>query len=217
LAKTADHNPEALLSILDASERLLAGRYLFAADSRAFIISHAMQRLEIARHLRCDPSELRFGKSDKRRPILVSDGADKLRFSASRRRSLVVFALSAQASLGVDVENVAAIENPESLLKPFVDPLTISLLDGLSGRPLHVRFAQLWTITEACAKARGTGLGSFTPRLSVRFESATEAVVRDGAAHWRCQLFAPDPAHQIAVAYNDDTSADVKVNDWRPT
>ena len=192
-------NSDAYAAMLSQAETDRAARYKFAADSDAFVTAHGLRRQVIAGQIGVLPGDLRFDRTAKGRPTLASPHAKPFAFSASRRRNLVAVATGPVQYLGVDVENVAPIADHEQVLSTFLDAASLALLTGPN---LEQTFAQLWTITEACAKARGTGLETFSPRLSVRLEAVDLASIQDGTLRWKCHLLAPDDQHRIAVAYD---------------
>ncbi len=216
LARPDEVDIETLLPQLSPDELARANRYRFPEDREAFVLAHAMRRAELARYLDRPPTQIRFGRSPKGRPVLVDTPSGDFAFSASRRRGLVVFALGNTARLGVDVEQVSHIEHPEMILSKFLDPISLAKLSGLSGLAQQAHFAQLWTITEACAKARGTGLETFSPRLEIRYDSPDFAIVQDGQNHWRCNIYAPDDLHKTTVAYAGDAWLPVQIRQWIP-
>ncbi len=200
--------------LLTDSQHVESRRFRFEADRNAFVLSHALLRTKLSEAFNLEPKELQFGRTRRGRPVLTYPAAQGLAFSASRRREIVVIAFAPVAQLGVDIEKIVAIENPEALLSKFLDQTSIAHLPGHPGPDQHRRFARLWTITEACAKARGTGLETFTPRLSVSFETADRAIVRDGPNFWRCQTFAADPDHYVTVAYAAPQWLPLELNQW---
>lgn len=204
-----------LTALLAATEIERALRFRFPEDRDAFALVHAMRRIELSRILGARPQDMDFGRSEKGRPTLRNVQVRDFAFSASRRRELVVFAASRLPRLGVDVERIAPVENPEQLLSKFLDHESLASISTGTSREHSAAFAKLWTITEACAKARGTGLETFSPLLSVRFESPDDAVVLDGSIRWRCQLISPDPTHQIAIAHSDVGKIAVNIQEWR--
>ncbi len=200
LVQPAECNLQKYGQLLGDAEQARAARFRFRQDHDSFVAVHGLRRLALAKTLSAPAKSLRFGRSAQGRPML-DEPTSELKFSASRRRGLVAVAVANCKSLGVDVENVAPIADPETLLGKFLDRASIATLSGLETSELQSCFAQLWTITEACAKARGTGLETFSPRMQVSFDSAHSAVVDDGQAQWHCHLLAPDPMFRVAVAF----------------
>lgn len=217
LVKTGDFDPLLLSDALDQTEKARALRYRFEADHNAYVVAHALRRLAVAAELKMRPGDIKFGRSAQGRPTLEYPSASYLGFSVSRRRAMVALATARRLRLGVDVENVGGIPDPLPLLGKFLDSVSLAGLEGLEGRALQIRFAQLWTITEACSKARGTGLETFLPRMSVNFEASDLAIVIDGANQWHCQLFSPDPGHCAAIAYENAGFLPVSLRDWPGT
>lgn len=208
LARPAGRELDMWRRTLNAPELARAGRYRFAEDRDAFIAAHGLRRQAIGQSLGLEPASVRFDRTAKGRPTLASAHDRPFAFSASRRRNLVAVCVAPLTYLGIDVENVTPVADHHQLLEKFLDADSMHLLDGLAGTALDKQFARLWTITEACAKARGTGLETFVPRLSIRMQSADTALVLDGQVRWRCDLSAPDDLHSLAVAYD--------APDWLP-
>ena len=191
-----------------------AQRFRFREDRDAFALVHAMRRIELSHILGAQPQELEFGRSQKGRPTLQNAHPKDLAFSASRRRKLVIFAAAGLSRLGVDVEQIGPVDNPASLLAKFLSDESLSALSIGTVRERSHAFAKLWTITEACAKARGTGLETFTPRMTVLFETSDLAIVEDGPNRWRCQIFAADPEHFVTVAYAAPQWLTIRLTKW---
>lgn len=191
---------------LSAGERGRAARYRHEADRSAFVTAQALQRRVVGRALDLGPQQVVFGRTAEGRPRL-EPASGTLGFSASRRRALVAVALSHCPAIGVDVEEIRRHEDPADLLGNFLD-LDAAAAAGDLGDPDF--FAALWTVTEACAKARGTGLRHFRPRMVVRRAGENEFHIADAHHAWTAKTMIPDTGHRIAVALPAAQAFDIR-------
>jgi 4'-phosphopantetheinyl transferase len=147
-----------LLSLLDAGERLRAGRYVSEPARRLFVASRAAQRTLAARYLKTDPRAVRLdrrcptcGSTDHGRPTLPD--APDLDFSVSHTGNLVVLAYRRGGRVGVDVESVdRKVDIPAMVGSVFTDREAADL------DPVPEAFYRLWTRKEATLKLTGHGL-----------------------------------------------------------
>ena len=86
----------------------------------------------------------------------------------------------------MDVECIDRVVDIAGIAARFFSAGETAQLLALDGAARRSRFFELWTLKEALAKARGTGM-------------ALDAADPDGEA-WAFGLYAPDPRYRLAVA-----------------
>ena len=200
------------MALLDPSEQKQCLRFRFEADRHAYAAAHALRRLALARALGCEPSSLSFVHDQHGKPALrANPGAEAgsaLSFSHSHTRDQVVFALSSNALVGVDVETIRADAAELDILDDF---LVRSGARAPAGQSAHSTSAQeqfyfYWTALEAFWKAEGSGLSALNPRIRCEqrapdwFEVRLENACRTDPQGWVVPLHGrPGSAACLAV------------------
>lgn len=132
-----------------------------------FVLSRALARVVLGRRLGCAPPEVPISSTVGGRPGLA--GCETMDFNISHSRRHCAVAVTTRGRIGVDVEEVA--DYPERLAGRWCSPDETDWLLRLPGRERARGFYKLWTVKEACGKARGTGI---RPPLDVVAEPAAD-------------------------------------------
>ncbi|MGH2791303.1 MAG: 4'-phosphopantetheinyl transferase family protein [Actinomycetota bacterium] len=143
-----------LRRLLSADEirRLDAVPTAFARSS--FLLGRALLRVCLASLLGRPTREFGFSYSGDGKPGLAPGFGDTpVFFNLSHCRGLVALALSGAGEIGVDVEEVDG--HRRSVERHGLQRSESEILARLSSRDRPGGFVQLWTIKEACVKARG--------------------------------------------------------------
>lgn len=90
----------------------------------------------------------------KGKPLLRNDPA--LHFSISHSHDVSMIALTRVAAVGVDIEQLRAVPNAETILRRFFTHEEIDAILGDDNRDL--RFIEAWTRSEARVKVRGASV-----------------------------------------------------------
>jgi 4'-phosphopantetheinyl transferase len=142
---------EELSSSLTDEERSRADRYRVASARCQFVMTRATLRQILGAHLGVPPPEVPIGHTGAGKPVLT--GGD-LHFNVTHTDGLALIALARQP-VGIDVERVREIANPDGLVSRFFSPHEreeyLALPDAL--RPAG--FFRGWTCKEALIKASG--------------------------------------------------------------
>ena len=169
-----------------------------------FLCGRALLRAVLSTWAPVDRREWRFSLNAHGRPGIASPSSP-LHFNLSHTRGMVVLALGADASVGVDVERLDRSVRPLEVADRFFSPFEVEGLRALPTERHRDRFLALWTLKEAYIKARGMGLAlplrdfSFSPDASpprVRFEPS----LQDHEDRWRFERIDLDSGHRVAVA-----------------
>lgn len=132
-----------------------------------FVLGRAVARRVLGRWLGCDPAEVPIGAAAGRRPRLLGCLAMDFNLSHSSRHCAV--AVTPVGRIGVDVEEVA--DYRERLASRWCGRSETDWLRTLPPADRARGFCKLWTVKEACGKARGTGI---RPPLDVVAEPAAD-------------------------------------------
>lgn len=168
-----------------------------------FVVGRALARTVLGRRLGCAPVQVPISSAATGRPALA--GCEKMDFSISHSRRHCAVAVSTRGRIGVDVEEVA--DFPERLANRWCSP---GEADWLRQLPVCERargFYKLWTIKEACGKARGTGI---RPPLDVVAEPAA-ARGRANDLDWRSWWLSGTTVISVAAARDPAAAGELVV------
>lgn len=205
-ALDADSNYlEALRQTLAQDERDRAGRFHFAKDRDRFIAARGILRSILGRYLRRDPATLRFRYGDYGKPQI--ENASGLRFNLAHSGMLALCAVTWEAEVGVDVEEVRAGVSHEEIAERFFSPSEVAALRALPSALQQEAFFHCWTRKEAYIKAIGEGLSMPLDRFDVSLapgEPARLLAARGEdpkeASRWSLCELSPGPGYVGALA-----------------
>src|SRR5205807_1041450 len=122
----------------------------------------------LARHLGCNPDQVRLANGFFGKPELVGGGPERpVEFSVSRSDDHCLIAVSQAGPVGVDLERRRPIGDLDRIASLYFAPREAGTIARLrDGRKLDA-FFDCWTSKEAYLKALGTGLT--TPLESFAF------------------------------------------------
>jgi 4'-phosphopantetheinyl transferase len=209
---------EPLAALLSAVERERLERFAFEEDRWRYLVAHGLLRRALSRCAPVSAAEWRFVATAAGRPeIEAPAAARRLRFSLSHAAGVTACAVCLDHAVGLDVEAVDA-----SLMAGGVEQRILSAaeqeeLAPLSGAARLRRLFALWTLKEACLKARGDGLAVEPAQLSffwprsgppvVTFEPATG----EHPDQWRLESCSLPTGHALAVAVRCPAAIDLRV------
>lgn len=136
-----------------------AYRYHRSQDQSQFILRRMLLKQVLASYSRLEPIDIQLEEDQYKKPHVLN--GSRLQFNASYTPKQGIIAVHPKVSVGVDIEQISAIEDRAYLLDQFAS------ID--EKRWVHTsvqRFFMLWTIKEALLKCQGTGfLGESVPPL----------------------------------------------------
>ncbi len=103
-----------------------------------------MLRLLLGRYLELDPARLSFVSLPLGKPALVAElGRDSLRFNVAHSNELVLYAVTRDLEVGVDLEHVRPLAGMEKIAERFFSARECAVLGSISPEPegnslLHV-------------------------------------------------------------------------------
>jgi 4'-phosphopantetheinyl transferase len=144
---------------LCTEEQQRAERFHFQKDRDRFIIARGLLRTLLSRYLGKEPRHLQFVYSQYGKPALSEAyGKDTLCFNVSHSRSLILYAVTLNRNIGVDLEYIRTDFSCEEIAEKFFSPQENSMLSTLPVEMKHKAFFNCWTRKEAYIKATGKGL-----------------------------------------------------------
>lgn len=153
---------EAPLALLDAGESARAKRFLQARDGQRWGQSHGVLRALLGSYLGVDGPGLRFSAGEHGKPELAStdDGPlPRLSFNLSHSGDLALYAISATAHVGIDLETPRSVERVLEIALRTFGPAESAQLEQLDPEARQDEFLRMWTRHEAELKCLGTGIG----------------------------------------------------------
>jgi len=192
-----------LFGCLAADERNRAERYLVVKPRHQFIATRGILRLLLGNILGIAPEKVPIGYTGVGKPILLGISS-ALHFNVTHTDGLGLIALASHV-IGVDVEKIRPIANPEGLIARFFSPAeqaTYLLLDPLKRR---AGFFRGWTCKEALIKAAGLSvayLDEFDVELNPDEPAKLLAARHPGLAgtEWGLAAWIPAEGYSAAVA-----------------
>lgn len=204
----AIHLWRADLGDFDGLERA-AARWLTPAERRRGGRRHLAGRLLIRAvlsryHPEVAPEDWRFVLGPRGRPAAagpLEPGAAP-RFSLSHSGSLLALAASRLPAVGVDIETGGRARPVERIARRCFSEAERAELAALPAAERPGRFLALWTLKEACAKARGGGLSAPLRQAVFLFEGERGLRLAGPlwtGGRWRCWLLEEAPYLALAA------------------
>ncbi len=197
-----DLSPEDLASfqmILSDDEKTRAARFKFPCDRQRFIVARGLLRQLLGQYLGQSPESIEFAYNEKGKPYLAFSS---LEFNLSHAQDQVVYAITQEVPIGVDLEYRGRDVEMEDLAERFFSPAEYKNLMSLSEDLRREGFFCAWTRKEAVIKAMGQGLHfplqDFTVSLDPREPPALQAILGDEPAAWH--LFSIERPDDFALA-----------------
>ncbi|MBI3418273.1 MAG: 4'-phosphopantetheinyl transferase superfamily protein [Verrucomicrobia bacterium] len=189
---------------LNDEEQDAARRFRFERDRNSYTITRALLRKILSRYLACDPGRLIFDYSERGKP---SVSGMPLHFNVSHSRGVALFAITRDCEVGVDLEQVRAMDDLLDIARNFFSTHEQSMLASLPKERQTEAFFNCWTRKEAYVKATGAGITEALDRFAVTLapgEAARFVNVSDDpeiTARWRLSSFVPAAGFIGALAW----------------
>jgi 4'-phosphopantetheinyl transferase len=194
-------------STLSSEELRRAERFRFEHLRHSYTRSRGSLRLLLAHYLACLPNEIELTCRPKGKPILRD--SSPIHFNASHSGQMALYAFTLRCELGVDVEQLRKLDEPESIAARFFSTAEASELLSLAPEERGPAFFRCWTRKEAYVKAIGEGLAIPLDRFQVTLLPGVPArfvkVASDmgTAADWTLDHLEIAPGYLGALAYRD--------------
>lgn len=225
-ADPAEIRDAALLRAYEAllSEEELARmrQFRFAEHRHVHLVSHALMRVALSRYAAVAPGDWRFTSNVYGRPeIATPKVAPTLRFNLSHTADLVVFGVTLDSDIGVDVESMARGAPSADFARRFFAKREYQDWMALAPDHRHERFFEYWTLKEAYLKARGQGFHLPTTQFAFQFERdgrvdiAFEKELDDDPHDWSFWQFRPGDGQHAALAVSGRRAVRHRAVCWR--
>ncbi len=146
-------------TVLSHEEEQRANRFHRNMHRHQYIYSHWALRTILSLYCNIAPEKLRFIKNEFGKPYLQVEGAiSPIQFNLSYCHGMSLVGITKIGEIGVDVEQRRKVPEALQIAKHYFSEKETRMLNSLSCDVVDELFLQLWTRTEACAKAAGTAL-----------------------------------------------------------
>ena len=195
-----------LAQSLSEDERLRAERFYFERDRSRFIVGRGLLRFILSRYLEIAANKLQFCYSSRGKPELVeTSGAYKLRFNVSHSQEIVLYAVTRDRSIGIDVEHIRPMPEAEQIVNSFFSVYENNVFERLPLCQKQLAFFHCWTRKEAFVKAIGDGLSLPLDQFDVSLipgEPARLLGIKGDrtCSSWSLQDLTPAPDYVAALA-----------------
>jgi 4'-phosphopantetheinyl transferase len=154
-----------LAELLCEQERARAERLLSESRAELWARSRGLLRALLGRYLQRPPASLRFAAGAHGKPA-PSDGASNgLAFNLSHSGQLALYAFSAGAAVGVDIEVGRRSVEELAVARDWLGAEQARRLEALEPAIRRREFLRAWTRHEAQLKCLGVGFGAAPARV----------------------------------------------------
>jgi len=203
---------ESLEQTLAADERVRAERFHFQKDRTHFIVARGFLRAILGRYLNRDPRVLRFCYNLYGKPSLSQEsGGDATpSFNVTHAGGMVLYAVTRNRAIGIDLENIHVDVECESIAEHFFSPRERRMLRAIPSAMRLEAFFRCWTRKEAYIKARGMGvslaLDQFDVSVSPREPAALLETREEGqdSSRWSLHDLPVGGGYVAALAVEGD-------------
>lgn len=203
--------------VLAPDERARAERFRFDVHRRRFVAARAGLRALIGRYLSSDPRRIQFLYSAHGKPSVDAP----ISFNLSHAGDLALYAFTAVAAVGVDVEKIDSAPDHDGLAARFFADAEKRHLEALpSEEERRGAFFRCWTRKEAVVKAGGKGLSIPLSEVEVSLDPGVARLVHPnglgGPQGWTMTTLTAGEGYEGAAAVQR-RGADFTYHELDPT
>ncbi|HEY9762220.1 MAG TPA: 4'-phosphopantetheinyl transferase superfamily protein [Trichocoleus sp.] len=179
-------------------------RFVFERDRIKYGLSRGGLRQLLGRYVEQDPASLDFEYEAKGKPHLYLNGKrHPLQFNLSHSGDWVVYGVSCDRPLGIDIEQIRPLRNLHSLAQHCLTPIECQdLFESVEAD--HSKFFEYWTSKEAYLKATGQGLTHSMTNVKADLAAAQilpEPHNPNFDFEWHLHRWVPAVGYTAAVVY----------------
>tara|TARA_R110002020_G_scaffold235877_6_gene448193 strand:+ start:74 stop:814 length:741 start_codon:yes stop_codon:yes gene_type:complete len=187
------------IELLTSEELEKSSSFVHQEDRYRFVLGKIYLRKLIAKYLKIDPKDVRFGMLEYNKPYLLN--MPNLNFNISHSGDFLIIGITNRWPLGVDLERMNSNVDLYNLIYSTMSSTEIgSILNSHSPREI---FYKHWTRKEAFLKGVGIGL---TDRLKDISCNDGLNLVPSGlssfASSWNIRSFTMDNQYMISIAHD---------------
>jgi 4'-phosphopantetheinyl transferase len=195
-----------LARTLSNDERDRGDRFRFDSHRQRFLVARGWLRMLLGKYLQIEPQAVELVYSQRGKPALSERFNSSLQFNLSHSEDLVVYAVTGDRSVGIDIEYIRPLPDAAQLAQRFFTARENALLQALPPTQQNIAFFHCWTRKEAYLKACGDGIANGLDRVEVSLTPGEPARLisigndLDLANNWYLQDIAPGIGYAGAIA-----------------
>lgn len=185
--------------------------FRFERDRRRFVVARGVLRSILGSLLCVKPSRVRFRYGDRGKPFLSEEfERERLFFNVAHSQDHGMFAVAADAEVGVDVEVIRSVADVMAIAERFFSSRERAAIRALPPPLRQTAFFHCWTRKEAYIKGLGEGLSHPLDRFDVTVAPGQAAQLldpsgdQDDAGGWRLYDLSRLPTYASAAAVKGD-------------
>jgi len=189
--------------VLSDEEIRRANKYYFCQHRRRYIVGRGLLRTILGRYLEMPADSLSFDYSCRGKPELADICRESgIRFNLSHSGVVVIFAITRDRSVGVDVEDQHRALDMDKVIRRSCSKREKADLKNVPQEMKRQAFFNCWTRKEAYVKAHGDGLAMALNQFSVSLIPGEPARLLDNVqdARWSLQEIDAGAGYIAAVA-----------------
>lgn len=181
---------------LSVDERQRAKKFHFKQQQEEYISAKGILRSILSKYISIDPEQLLFSYSYFGKPRLqLADTIKPIYFNVSHSQNCFLYAVSADAEIGVDIEYYKPI-NFTAIAKDFFSVIEYQQFSMVPEIEIGKLFYTLWTCKEAFIKAISKGLSFPLKEFDIQIENSNAKVIsiqnnNELAKSWTLETFNP--------------------------
>jgi 4'-phosphopantetheinyl transferase len=173
-----------LRDTLSCDELQRAAAFRFEKHKNHYIVTRGLLRAILGRYIAKPAEAIEFRYAPQGKPYLRDADSYKLQFNLSHSENCVVYAVTLNGELGIDVEHIKELPDMNSIARRFFSEAEVADLEAVSSELRAESFYKCWTRKEAYIKAVGSGLSLPLDRFRVSVlpgQPAALLSLQDGA------------------------------------
>jgi 4'-phosphopantetheinyl transferase len=184
-----------------------ASRFRFPHLTSAYVITHGVLRLLLARYLDRGPARISFEYGVRGKPNVSK--SRQIDFNLTHSAGMAAVAVTTGCALGIDLEHLRSMPDLEEIAGRYFCPEEAAEILSLAPGEREQAFFRCWTRKEAYIKAIGDGLSCPLDSFQVTVQAGTPARLvhiahdRVAAARWTLHDLSLAPDYIAALAYPD--------------
>jgi 4'-phosphopantetheinyl transferase len=217
--KLSDRVLRALRTTLSEDERARADRFYFERDRAAFVAGRGQLRSLLGRYLNLDPARVKFVYSESGKPALdPALNGDRLEFNVSHSHDVILYAVTRDRAVGVDLEFARPLADAQQLANRFFTPQEAAQLRALPPEQQQWAFFCGWTRKEAFLKATGAGISQLQAvEVSLKPKEPAALLRVQGSekcSDWLLSDLAVGPGYAGAIAIKTPANSAIQLQQF---
>ena len=198
---------------LRGEEKNRYNRYQSQRQREHFLFGRVLLKTILSKYIGCAPADLKLDIDTRGKPFVSSDNTLSLTFNLSHSGNRVVFAVSKNQDLGVDLELIKKERAILKIAERYFSTAETRELRNLPKASQVKRFYELWTLKESVLKACGYGLSRGLSKIEFSFPASDKLVMHsapgnENLAHWQSWQIEEYKNYMLAVSVK---SLDIKI------